>query len=128
MNRIRTVPMPSWTKAFIDMWTQAAGLSTGCVFRPLNNRHQLTRDRLLEQNIMELVTRYGQQIGVPKLACHDLRRTFSKLAYAGGSQIDQLQQSLGHATIVTTERYLGVQQNLTDAPCDHLGLQLVAAG
>src|SRR3954452_580762 len=48
-NRIRTVPMPSWTKAYLDVWATAAGLSTGYIFRPLNNRHELTRDRLLEQ-------------------------------------------------------------------------------
>jgi hypothetical protein len=30
--------------------------------------------------------------------------------------------SLGHASIQTTERYLGVKQDLGDAPCDHLGL------
>jgi integrase len=66
--------MPSWAKVAIDEWATAAGLSTGHVFRPMNNRHELTKDRLLEQNIMEMVTRYGQQVGVPKLAPHDLRR------------------------------------------------------
>jgi hypothetical protein len=29
---------------------------------------------------------------------------------------------LGHDLIQTTEKYLGVEQDLTDAPCDHLGL------
>jgi integrase len=109
------------------VWAEAAGLHTGHVFRPLNNRHEITRERLLEQNIMEMVTRYGQQIGVPELACHDLRRTFAQLSHKGDGRLDQIQLSLGHATILTTERYLGVKQNLTDAPCDHLGLQLSAA-
>ena len=42
----------------------------------------------------------------------------------GGAGIDQIQLSLGHASIRTTERYLGVQQDLTNAPCDKLGLSL----
>jgi integrase/recombinase XerD len=123
-NRLRTVPMPSWTKAAIDQWAGAAGLSTGCVFRSINNRRQLTGEVLLPQNIMEAVLKYGRQIGVPKLAPHDLRRTFAKLAHKGRAALEQIQLSLGHASIVTTERYLGVRQDLHDAPCDRLGIRL----
>ncbi len=57
-------------------------------------------------------------------ASHDLRRTFAKLAHKGGSQIDQIQLSLGHGSIQIPEKYLGVEQDLTDAPCDHLGLRI----
>jgi len=55
---------------------------------------------------------------------HDLRRTFAKLAHKGGAPIDQIQLSLGHSSVQTTERYLGVDQDLTTAPCDVLGLRL----
>jgi integrase len=58
------------------------------------------------------------------IAPHDLRRTFAKLAHKGGSPIDQIQLSLGHDSIQTTEKYIGVEQDLTDAPCDHLGLRI----
>jgi len=54
-----------------------------------------------------------------------LRRTFGKLAHQGGARIEQIQRSYGHATIQTTERYLGVEQDLVDAPCDHLRLALL---
>jgi integrase len=57
------------------------------------------------------------------LAPHDLRRTFAKLAHKGDAPLEQIQLSLGHASIQTTERYLGVKQSLSDAPCDHLGLE-----
>jgi site-specific recombinase XerD len=123
-NRLRTVPMPSWTKVAIDQWAEAAGLTTGRVFRAMNNRHQLTGAVLLPQNIMEAVVKYGKRIGVAKLAPHDLRRTFAKLAHKGHAALEQIQLSLGHASIVTTERYLGVRQDLHDAPCDRLGIRL----
>ena len=58
------------------------------------------------------------------MAPHDLRRTFAKLAHQGRSPVEQIQLSLGHESILTTERYLGVRQSLTDAPCDHLGIEL----
>ncbi len=67
---------------------------------------------------------YAEKLENQGIAPHDLRRTFAKLAHKGGSPIDQIQLSLGHDSIQTTEKYLGVEQNLTDAPCDHLGLRI----
>ena len=55
---------------------------------------------------------------------HDLRRTFAKLAHKGAAPIEQIQLSLGHSSVQTTERYIGVQQDLSSAPCDALGLRL----
>ena len=125
-NRVRTVPMPAWTKAGIDAWSAAAGLTGGRVFRSMNNRGQIVGEILLPQNIMETVGKYGRRIALDKLAPHDLRRTFAKLAHKGRAAIEQIQLSLGHASIVTTERYLGVRQDLQDAPCDRLGLHLLS--
>lgn len=80
---------------------------------------------MTEQGIYNLVTQYSAApAGVGKIAPHDLRRTFAKLAHKGGPGLDQIQLSLGHSSIQTTERYLGTEQDLTDAPCDHLGLRL----
>jgi integrase len=75
------------------------------------------------QAIRDTVADYAGQVGV-NVAPHDLRRTFAKLAHKGGSPIDQIQLSLGHSSIQTTERYLGVNQDLHSAPCDVLGLKL----
>ena len=60
------------------------------------------------------------------MAPHDLKRTYAKLAHKGGAKLDQIQLSLGQASLTTTERYLGVRQNLDDAPCDYLKLDLSA--
>jgi integrase len=123
-NRVRTVPIPSWVKLAIDEWTEAAGISSGVVFRAIHKGGYIKHDSLTPQAIRDVVNFYGCMIGVPELAAHDMRRTFAKLSHKGGSGLDQIQLSLGHASIKTTEKYLGVSQNLTDAPCDHLGLSL----
>jgi hypothetical protein len=46
------------------------------------------------------------------IAPHDLRRTCAKLCHSNGGEIEQIQFLLGHASIQTTERYLGCKQNL----------------
>ncbi len=61
--------------------------------------------------------------GLGKTTPHNLRRTFAKLAHQGRAPLEQIQVSLGHASIQTTERYLGLKQNLHDAPCDRLGIR-----
>jgi integrase len=76
---------------------------------------------MTEQAIYNVVLHYAGTVGVGKIAPHDLRRTFAKLAHKGGSGLDQIQLSLGHSSVVTTEKYIGTQQDLTNAPCDHLG-------
>ena len=74
------------------------------------------------RGVFEVVQMFGLRIGLPNLAPHDLRRAFAKLAHKGRAALEKIQLSLGHASVTTTERYLGVIQDLTDAPCDHLGV------
>ena len=64
--------MPGFAKAAIDAWMAAAGITDGLVFRSMNNRHELTGNPLLAQNIMDAVIRYGAEIGADRLAPHDL--------------------------------------------------------
>jgi site-specific recombinase XerD len=129
-NRVRTVPMESWAKAAIDAWTVAAyaaeghlPLDTDRVFRSLRRGGHLDGDAMTPQAIADVMRFYSAQAGTP-LAAHDGRRTFAKLARRGGAPIEQIQLSLGHASIKTTERYLGIEQDLIDAPCDYIGLRL----
>ncbi len=121
-GRVRSVPMPSWAKSSIDSWTDTAEIVSGLVFRAVSKGGRVNATKITPRGIFAVVKRYGAEIGVPKLAPHDLRRTFAKLAHKGKAGLEQIQLSLGHASLMTTERYLGVRQDLTDAPCDHLGL------
>jgi site-specific recombinase XerD len=41
-----------------------------------------------------------------------------------GARLEQIQLSLGHQSIQTTQRYVGVELDLQDAPCHHLGLRM----
>jgi len=120
-GRLRTVPVPGWVKQAVDLWTEAAGLTAGRLLRSMNRHGQLSGESLSPNAILSLVGSYGAQLGV-KLQAHDTRRTCAKLCRAAGGDLEQIQLLLGHASIQTTERYLGTRQNLADAPNDRLGL------
>jgi integrase len=122
-NRVRSVPIPAWTKAAIDAWVEAANIGSGRVFRSIHKGGYVDGLTMTAQAIHNAVKVYLSQMGIAA-APHDLRRTFAKLARKGGASLEQIQLSLGHASIKTTERYLGMAQDFTDAPCDRLGLSL----
>ena len=122
-DRIRTVPIPNWCKAAIDYWTEAAQIASGHVFVPVNKAGRITGTGLTPESIFHIVKEYSGLLGTP-ISPHDARRTFAKLAHQGRAGLEQIQLSLGHESIVTTEQYLGVRQDLTDAPCDHLGIHI----
>ncbi len=121
-NKIRTVPIPTWVKRAIDMWRSVAGRVNGRVFLRVSRGDHVSGNGITPQAIYNTVSRYAAEAGFD-VAAHDLRRTFAKLAHKGGALLDQIQLTLGHASVQTTERYLGIEQDLTQAPCDVLGLE-----
>jgi hypothetical protein len=54
-------------------------------------------------------------------ALYDLRRTCAKLCHVNGGELEQIQFLLGHASVLTTERYLGCKQNLEEPVHDRFG-------
>ena len=95
----------------------AAGLLLG----KINKGGRFVGQGMSAASIYGVVSEYAEKLAL-ELKPHDLRRTYGKLAHKGGAKIEQIQISYGHASLTTTERYLGIDQDLEDAPCDHLGL------
>jgi site-specific recombinase XerD len=124
-ERIRTIPIPAWCKVAIDSWAQTVQLDSGRVLRPLNRAGRLSGSKLTVEAMFHIVKSYAARMHVP-MAPHDLRRSFAKLAHKGHAALEQIQMSLGHQSITTTEMYIGARQNLADAPCDHLGVRCEA--
>jgi integrase len=122
-GKIRTVPVPNWAKPVIDAWAEAAGSNMGRILRPVNKSDCIVGVALGAESICKITAGYGVDLKL-EISPHDLRRTFAQLAYEGGAPLEQIQLSLGHASIRTTERYLGIRQDLSDAPCDRLGLRV----
>jgi site-specific recombinase XerD len=123
-GRVRTAPMPTWVKVAIDAWTSLAGIAEGHVFRSVNRADRVTGEGLGEKVVWQLIKPYAESAGVPGIAPHDLRRTCAKLCRAGGGELEQIQLLLGHASVQTTERYLGIKQDLVHAPNDAIKLRV----
>jgi site-specific recombinase XerD len=123
-GRIRTVPMPAWVKVAIDAWTGPAGVVDGYIFRPVNRGGRIQGDSLSEKVVWQMLKPYAKVAGVAGIAPHDCRRSCAKFCRAAGGELEQIQMLLGHASVQTTERYLGTRQDLVHAPNDGIRLRV----
>ena len=127
-KKFRTVPVPTWVKDSVDHWAAQAGITQGRLFRAVNKGGEVWGEGLAEDTIWAIAREYGTKCGQPALAPHHLRRTCARLCRVSGGALEQIQFLLGHASIQTTERYLGTRQELAPAVNDHLPLEIPAAG
>jgi len=120
-GRIRTIPISDWVKHAVGRWANTPEVRQGHVFRAIDKKGHIRSHTLSSQAVFAILRNYATKIGI-SVSPHDMRRTFARLAYNGQAPLEQIQSSLGHASVVTTETCLGARQDLRDAPCDHLGL------
>jgi len=125
-GHVRTVPIPRWVKSTVDAWT-AAAVTNGPVFRAINKNGRVWGDGMSPKVLWDVVRAAAARAGIDKLAPHDLRRTCARLCHLAGGELDQIQFLLGHASIQTTERYLGCNRELRVAVNDRLGIEPDAA-
>ncbi len=91
------------------------------VFRTVS-RHGTPWGSGTSENVVWYVVRScAQRLALNHLAPHDLRRTYAKLCHVNGGELEQIQFLLGHASVLTTERYLGCKQNLEEPVNDRFG-------
>ena len=65
--------------------------------------------RLRREAIWELVKKYAARAGLPRtISPHTLRHSFATHLLAGGADLRQVQEMLGHANITTTQIYTHV--------------------
>jgi integrase len=121
-KHIRTVPVPAWAKRAVDEWTEAAGISKGRICLRVDRFGKTWGESITPKAIWHVVKAAAKRAGIQNLAPHDLRRTCARLCHLAGGELDQIQFLLGHASVQTTERYLGCKQKLRDAVNDRIAL------
>ena len=76
--------------------------------------------KLTPNVIWYVVGRVAASNQIARLAPHDLRRTCARLCHAADGELEQIQFLLGHASVQTTERYIGCKQRLSFAVNDRI--------
>lgn len=122
-GHIRTVPIPRWVKAALDQWTRAAGVREGRIFRAVARTGKVWGEGISQNVVWYVVRTCCERVGLEHIAPHDLRRTCAKLCHDSGGELEQIQFLLGHASVQTTERYLGCKQNLGSPANDRFKLR-----
>ena len=124
-GHIRTVPIPEWAKRALDDWRTAAAIMDGRIFRPVSRTGKVWGVGITQNVVWYVVKGCCQKAGLERIAPHDLRRTCAKLCHSSGGELEQIQFLLGHASVQTTERYLGCKQNLGHPVNDRFSLGTV---
>jgi integrase len=124
-RHIRSVPVPGWVKKAIDEWTQAAGIQTGPLLRPINKGQKIGESGFSPKVIWGVVKRIASTCDLKVIAPHDLRRSCARLCHQAGGELEQIQFLLGHVSVQTTERYLGCKQRFKNAVNDSIGIEPV---
>jgi integrase len=121
-GRVRTVAVPVWVKQSVDAWVTGAGLRDGRLLRAIRKNGIVRGSGLSDWTIWQVVQSSAEEIGIEYFGAHDLHRTCAKLCRKAGGDLEQIRLLLGHASIQTTERYLGSEQEIAVAVNDNLGL------
>lgn len=109
-----TATVAPWLRAEIEAWCAFAGLRHGALLpRAVDNPTAISGDI-----VYNIVQRVGQFAGIPRSDAtpHALRRTLATLADQRDVSLADIQQSLGHSSRATTERYLKGSRQVEHAP------------
>lgn len=120
-GRIRSVPISSWVLRAIMDWQFMSKIVSGPLLRGVSRGGGILSGNgkgpgITPQAIYYIVKKLAKEIDLPDLGPHSLRRTWARAAYKEGNPLDQIKYILGHASIMTTEIYLGLQDLDLDNP------------
>ena len=73
-GHVRTVPVPDWVRSELNDWVAAAAIDRGRLFRRVNKVGRAWGDGMTVKAVWHIVKESARNIGVSKLAPHDLRR------------------------------------------------------
>ena len=119
-GHVRTVPVPAWVKRKVDTRAESVPIVSGKLLRSTRGNSIVWGHGITQNVVSYVVKARAKRVGINPLAPHNLRRTCARLRHAAGGELEQIQFLLGHASVQTTERYIGCKQDLSRAVNDRL--------
>ncbi len=99
-----------WCLVYVDGWLEQAGISGEAVFRGILRDGKTVRIKGIGPWLVnDIMNSYPILIdgGLRSVKPHDLRRTYARNAYDFGMDLERIRQNLGHASLQTTQTYIG---------------------
>lgn len=100
----------NWCLMYVDAWQREAQIKAGAVFRRiLKGNRTIGAQGIGAWTVNDIMNKYPISIdGALRLVKpHDLRRTYARNAYDFGMDLERIRQNLGHASLQTTQTYIG---------------------
>lgn len=105
-NNERLAFMPPGTLLRLsDYTTKIRGTLPGALFQRIRRFGSLTSQRMTDQAIYHILEKRRIEAGIEYFAPHDLRRSFATIMLENGEDIITLKDAMGHASVVTTQKY-----------------------
>lgn len=103
-ERISYMPDDTWDR--VELWIdEIRGSQQGALFTRIRRFDDVTDERITDQAIYYILETRQQESGIDRFAPHDLRRTFASAMLDNGEDIVTVKDAMGHASIMTTQRY-----------------------
>jgi site-specific recombinase XerD len=104
-NKERVVYVTPSAVAVLDRWLHLLDIRRGPMFRPIHKTGVISNGAMTPRAVGYIVDRTRRKAGLPLLATHDFRRTYTGDLLDAGVDLSTVQKLLGHASPTTTARY-----------------------
>lgn len=104
-NKQRTAYLINGAAGAMADWLDVRGNEPGPLFYPVNKGGKLTRQRMTNQAIYNILAKRADLAGVKEFSPHDMRRTFVSDLLDAGADITTVAKMAGHSSVTTTARY-----------------------
>jgi len=108
-------------KYWID---QVRGEENGPLFCRIRKGGDVQRTRLSSQSVLYILQKRCLEVGIELATPHDLRRTFATMMIDDGEDLITVRDSMGHASVETTQRYIRLNHDKRRKASAKLGQRL----